>query len=237
MQWWIILGHCWAFLLNVVHEKIFGLILICNFCRFFLPLGSWAGFRPYATRSGVCQGGEGEAAKQSSGGRVSYQSFENLKNWKVLVHILWLKWFVNPVMLNLCQETYKYICIFLLFIKTKMTQVVEVSHGRMHAQNHGLGWVGLWGFLWWAPSAKRKDHHGVSSGWSSVWHRSNTGLSSTQYEQIPNYTWGLAILADSLRFSVNNILAGLWLNCISSVEITLFLQADILLQHRALFQC
>ena len=48
-----------------------------------------------------------------------------------------------------------------------------------------LGWVGLWGFLWWAPSAKRKDHHGVSSGWSSVWHRSNTGLSSTQYEQIP----------------------------------------------------
>ena len=23
-----------------------------------------------------------------------------------------------------------------------------------------LGWVGLWGFLWWAPSAKRKDHHG-----------------------------------------------------------------------------
>ena len=48
-----------------------------------------------------------------------------------------------------------------------------------------LGWVGLWGFLWWTPSAKRKDHHGVSSGWSSVWHRSNTGLSSTQYEQIP----------------------------------------------------
>ena len=47
------------------------------------------------------------------------------------------------------------------------------------------GRVGLWGFLWWAPSAKRKDHHGVSSGWSSVWHRSNTGLSSTQYEQIP----------------------------------------------------
>ena len=49
----------------------------------------------------------------------------------------------------------------------------------------GWGWVGLWGFLWWAPSAKRKDHHGVSSGWSSVWHRSNIGLSSTQYEQIP----------------------------------------------------
>ena len=47
------------------------------------------------------------------------------------------------------------------------------------------GWVGLWGFLWWAPSARGKDHHGVSSGWSSVWHRSNTGISCTQYEQIP----------------------------------------------------
>ena len=34
--------------------------------------------------------------------------------------------------------------------------------------------------------------------------------------------------------SSQNILAGLWLNCISSVEITLFLLADILLQHRAL---
>ena len=53
----------------------------------------------------------------------------------------------------------------------------------------------------------------------------------------PNYIWGLAILADSLLFSVNNILAGLWLNCISSVEITLFLLTDILLHHRALFQC
>ena len=98
------------------------------------------------------------------------------------------------------------------------------------------GWVGLWGFLWWAPSAKRKDHHGVISGWSSVWHRSNTGLSSTQYEQIP-IILGVWPFWLTLLFSINNILAGLWLNCISSVEITLFLLADILLQHRALFQC
>ena len=48
---------------------------------------------------------------------------------------------------------------------------------------------------------------------------------------------GFGHLADSLLFSVNNILAGLWLNCISSIEIILFLLADILLQHRALFQC
>ena len=85
-----------------------------------------------------------------------------------------------------------------------------------------MRWVGLWGFLWWAPSAKRKDHHGVSSGWSSVLHRSNTGLSSTQYEQIPIITRGLAILADSLLFSVNNILAGLWLNCISFLKLLSF---------------
>ena len=32
---------------------------------------------------------------------------------------------------------------------------------------------------------ERPPRDGVSSGWSSVWHRSNTGLSSTQYEQIP----------------------------------------------------
>ena len=38
-------------------------------------------------------------------------------------------------------------------------------------------------------------------------------------------------------FSVNVILVGFWLNCISSVEITLFLLADLLLQHRTLFQC
>ena len=49
----------------------------------------------------------------------------------------------------------------------------------------------------------------------------------------PSYIWGVAILADTLVFSINNILAGLWLNCISSVEITLFLLADISLQHRA----
>ena len=52
-----------------------------------------------------------------------------------------------------------------------------------------IGVGGLWGFLWWAPSAKRKDHHGVSSGWSSVWHCSNTGLSSSQYEQISIILW------------------------------------------------
>ena len=100
-----------------------------------------------------------------------------------------------------------------------------------------IGWVGLWGFLWWAPLAKRKDHQGVSSGWSSVWHHSNTGLSSTQCEQILVILGVWPFWLTPFFFSVNNILAGLWLNCISSVKITLFLLADILLQHTALFEC
>ena len=69
------------------------------------------------------------------------------------------------------------------------TSVIEVPQSctlwPLSFWGGGWGWVGLWGYLWWAPSAKRKDHHRVSSGWSSVWHRSNTGLSITQYEQIP----------------------------------------------------
>ena len=115
--------------------------------------------------------------------------------------------------------------------------LILLSLQEIHPFLNWRGWVGLWGLLWWAPSAKRKDHHGVSSGWSSVWHCPNTGLSSTQYEQIPIILGVWPFWLTHFFFSVNNILAGLWLNCISSVEITLFLLADILLQHRALFQC
>ena len=64
----------------------------------------------------------------------------------------------------------------------------RVTHQLLYFLNWldiALGWVGLWGCLWWAPLAKRKDQHRFSSGWSNVWHRSNTSLSSTQYEQIP----------------------------------------------------
>ena len=61
--------------------------------------------------------------------------------------------------------------------------ITQQFFSEILTKDSGVG--GLWGFLWWAPSAKRKDYHRVSSGWSSVWHRSNTGLSSTQYEQIP----------------------------------------------------
>ena len=75
--------------------------------------------------------------------------------------------------------------VWILFVETRSLYIVFFfSFILMCFLFFKLGWVGLWGFLWWAPSAKRKDHHGVSSGWSSVWHCSNTGLSSSQYEQI-----------------------------------------------------
>ena len=100
-----------------------------------------------------------------------------------------------------------------------------------------VGCVGLWGFLWRAPSTKRKDRHRISYWWSSTLFHSNTGLSSTQYEQIPIIFGAWPFWLTPFFFSVNNILAGLWLNCISFVETTLFLLADILLQHMTLFQC
>ena len=64
---------------------------------------------------------------------------------------------------------------------SEVTHLAPFCTYRFHSTGlcNYRGWVGLWGFLWFrAPSAKGKDHHGVSSGWSSVWHRSNTGLSS-----------------------------------------------------------
>ena len=85
--------------------------------------------------------------------------------------------------LQYCYEAVLYHCQDIL-IKRKSYRV-RCHYNAVNFLTNILGWVGLWGFLWWAPSAKGKDHHGVSSGWSSVWRRSNTGLSSTQYEQIP----------------------------------------------------
>ena len=68
---------------------------------------------------------------------------------------------------------------------------------------------------------REKYNHWVSSGWNSIWLRSNI------------YLVGLAILAISL-FCVN-ILAVLLLIC--TLLKLLFLLADMLLQHTDLFQC
>ena len=64
------------------------------------------------------------------------------------------------------------------------------------------GWVGLWGFLWWAPSAKRKNGKPLRG---QLWMEQY--LISLKYWPIlytiwadPNYIWGLSILADSLLF-------------------------------------
>ena len=98
-------------------------------------------------------------------------------------------------------------------------------------------WVELWGFLWWAPSAKRKGHH----EWSSTLDGAVLDIAQILVYLVHNISRSQLYLGFGhfgwLLFSVNNIWPGLWLSCISSVEITLFLLADILLQHRALFQC
>ena len=47
----------------------------------------------------------------------------------------------------------------------------------------------------------------TSSGWSSVWHCSNTGLSSSQYEQISIILGVWPFCLTPFFFSVNNILA------------------------------
>ena len=63
------------------------------------------------------------------------------------------------------------------------------------------------------PGASWWDDHRINFEWSSIWSHSNTGLSSTHYEQIPTAfgVWHL----DWLLFFVNSILEGLWSNYMS----------------------
>ena len=51
------------------------------------------------------------------------------------------------------------VVVFLIIEMSCRTSVILIQPVQ-----EAMGWVGLWGFLWWAPSATRKDHHGVSSG-------------------------------------------------------------------------
>ena len=83
-----------------------------------------------------------------------------------------------------------FVVIYFVGISEKLSHqwdffVIHISYFIWYYLLLNMGWVGRWGFLWWAPSAKRKDHHRVSSGWSSTWYLSNTSLSNVQYEQIP----------------------------------------------------
>ena len=98
-----------------------------------------------------------------------------------------------------------------------------------------LGWVGLWCFLWWAPSAKRKDHNRVSSGWSSTWFHSNTGLSSTHYEQIPIILGVWPFWLTPFFWSITFWLVYGWI-VFHLLKLLCFLHVDMLLQYRPLFQ-
>ena len=113
-----------------------------------------------------------------------------------LIHFFTYICFINhisrPLSSYMCPITLETARVGSSYLVTCEVQVSAADSQTVPTAANGVsmplccrGWVGLWGFLWWAPSAKRKDHHRVSSGWSSVWHRSNTGISSTQYEQIP----------------------------------------------------
>ena len=97
------------------------------------------------------------------------------------------------------------------------------------------GRAGLWCFAWWAPSANSKDHHRVSSRWSSIWLHFNRGLVSTRYGHIP-IVYGF----DHFDWFVSSaiiIVVALWDNSILPVEITPFILVDIVLQHDDLLQC
>ena len=112
--------------------------------------------------------------------------FRPKKNWYVKwyrhsLHIIGLLWREPPVPLTKGPVmSLKWIPWLSLWQPFHFCDK-DLMFSLLLAWPNSWGWVGLWGFLWWAPSAKRKDHHGVSFGWSSVWHRSNTGLSSAQY--------------------------------------------------------
>ena len=116
---------------------------------------------------------------------------EDSRTWNgwVFFH-LFLKVCIDFKYCNIVGLTFTSIYVWMIYLTLWLCKIDRKKYQNKVAINLILylvlvvGWVGLWGFLWWAPSAK-KDHHGVSSGWSSTWFHSNTGLSSTQYEQIP----------------------------------------------------
>ena len=68
-----------------------------------------------------------------------------------------------------------FICIFMnekfcILVKISLKFVPKGLIDNKPAMVKIMAWCRMWGFLWWAPSAKtlRKDHHRVSSGWSST---------------------------------------------------------------------
>ena len=139
--------------------------------------------------------------------------------------VIFLKFDSNHTFFCLCDLE-----IWWMTLKNNKAPLLQLPwpSGQVTGLPRGRSWVRS------RDAARGVIPHGCSPyhtnmAWSSVWHRSNMSRSQL-YLGFGHFGW-------IPSFFGNNILAGLWWNCISSVEITLFLLADILLQHRALFQC
>ena len=146
------------------------------------------------------------------------------------------QWVPFPTIWNKFQEMHAYLYLFTFSIVLRLHACCRYLQMQVHLK---VDWGG-WGCE-------------VSCG-GHQWQRGKTTMGSALDGAVLDFTQILAYLVHSMSrsqlylgfghfgwlhsfFSVDDILTGIWLNCIPSVEITLLLLADILLQHRALFQC
>ena len=125
--------------------------------------------------------------------KVSFEKhIQNLKKISCWFKI-WMG-FVGPILIKLWKSSiwgfFLFACVMASWDLLMQTCWWPLSdYWSVQLTSHHLsGFVGVGGavrFLVVGTIGQGKDHHGVSSGWSIVWHRSNTGQSSTQYKQIP----------------------------------------------------
>ena len=115
-----------------------------------------------------------------------YQGKEYHQMTDIIKRLQFLCSCVNTSCLYVCRAS-------IVLCRFSLWRVIEGGAGVAYIYNffliqqliplHGVG--GAVRFLVVGTIGQRGRPPRVSSGWSSVWHRSNTGLSSTQYEQIP----------------------------------------------------
>ena len=140
------------------------------------------------------------------------EDFKGLAPRTKLADTISYSWCITPVSNRCCTHCFYWNCSCWHMLTKKYCDFPFTP---------SMGWMGLWGFMWWTPSAKRKDNHGVSSGWSSTWFHSNTGLSSTQCEQI-SIIFGVWAFWLTTFFFWSIPFWHVYGYCISSVEVTLF---------------
>ena len=107
------------------------------------------------------------------------------RGWRVMDSENYANWHCSYIFIQQFVTDNKDEDLMMEYLPLWKSDETGSTYYNKQAITWAMGGVGLWGFLCWAPSAKRKDQHGVSSGWSSTWFHANTGLSSAQYEQIP----------------------------------------------------